>query len=70
MVKCGDGKFIGRHQDHVRHRQDERALEQRNEMMMFGLKSVHMMKLLRILKTVDENDIAITQPAAVPQSTP
>lgn len=27
LVKCGDGKLIRRHQDHLRHRKDDQALE-------------------------------------------
>ena len=32
VVKCGDGKLIRRHQDHLRHRRDDQAIEQSEEM--------------------------------------
>ena len=70
MVKCGDEKLIRRHQDHLRHRRDEQALEQSNETIddvWIDVSSND--ESLENAETSDEN-AEITQPAAEPQSTP
>ena len=70
MVKCGDGKLIRRHQDHLRHRQDEQALEQSNETSGDAWIDVSLRdETPENVETSDKN-AEIAQPEAEPQSTP
>ena len=70
MVKCGDGKLIRRHQDHLRHRRDEQALEQSNETSDDAWIDVSSNDdTPENAETSDEN-AEIAQPEAEPQSTP
>ena len=70
MVKCSDGKLIRRHQDHLRHRRDEQALEQSNEASDDAWIDVSSNdETPENAETSDEN-AEIAQPAAEPQSIP
>ena len=64
LVKCGDGKLIRRHQDHMRHRKDDKPLDQPNQ------ESVDVGIDVNTNDETPENAETVTEPAADPQSEP